>query len=176
MVCWNRSTLPWVWGWFGLPFFCLIPQAAQLGFQGVASAFAAGEPGSEDQAVAGEGGGRGPVAGGGVAEGGQHGRAGDPDAGGDRQGVPGVVIQPGQDLRVSAAGERVVGEVGLPAFVRHVGLEPDVGRLRALGRVGGNEALPGQGAADGGRRHLDPVMVFQVPGDGVRPGVQALTR
>ena len=21
-VCWNRSTLPWVWGWLGFPFFC----------------------------------------------------------------------------------------------------------------------------------------------------------
>jgi hypothetical protein len=23
IVCWNRSTFPGVWGWFGLPFFCL---------------------------------------------------------------------------------------------------------------------------------------------------------
>jgi hypothetical protein len=26
MVCWKRSALPWVWGWSGLPFFCLIPR------------------------------------------------------------------------------------------------------------------------------------------------------
>jgi hypothetical protein len=26
IVCWKRSTLPWVWGWFGLPFFCLTPR------------------------------------------------------------------------------------------------------------------------------------------------------
>ena len=25
-VCWNRSTLPWVCGWLGRPFFCLIPR------------------------------------------------------------------------------------------------------------------------------------------------------
>ena len=26
IVCWNRSTLPWVWGWFGLPFFWVMPR------------------------------------------------------------------------------------------------------------------------------------------------------
>jgi hypothetical protein len=25
IVCWKRSTLPWVWGWFGLPFFWVMP-------------------------------------------------------------------------------------------------------------------------------------------------------
>jgi hypothetical protein len=25
-VCWNRSALPWVWGWFGLPFFWVMPR------------------------------------------------------------------------------------------------------------------------------------------------------
>ena len=44
-VCWNRSTLPWVWGWFGLPFFCRDAQAAQLVLQAVAAALAAGEAG-----------------------------------------------------------------------------------------------------------------------------------
>jgi hypothetical protein len=44
-------------------------------------------------------------------------RAGDPRMGGDREGVAGVVIEPGQDLCVIAGGERVVGEVGLPHLV-----------------------------------------------------------
>ena len=25
-VCWNLSTLPWVWGWLGLPFFWVMPR------------------------------------------------------------------------------------------------------------------------------------------------------
>jgi hypothetical protein len=40
-----------------------------------------------------------------------------------------VVIQPGQDLGAGSAGERVVGEVGLPALVGHLGGEPEVRRL-----------------------------------------------
>jgi hypothetical protein len=94
--------------------------------------------------------------------------------GGDRKGVPGVVIDPGQDLGVRAAGQRAAGEAGLPALVRQVGLEPDVGRLRTLGRVGSYQSLPRQGTADGGRRHPQAVAVLQVPGDGMRPAVQAL--
>jgi hypothetical protein len=43
-------------------------EAAQLGFQGVAAALAAGQPGGEDQPVVGEGGGRGAVRGDGGAE------------------------------------------------------------------------------------------------------------
>ena len=38
----------------------------------------------------------------GLAEGGQHDRAGDPGVGGDVQGVAGVVVEPGDDLDVGA--------------------------------------------------------------------------
>jgi hypothetical protein len=103
-----------------------------------------------------------------------HVRAGDGGVGGDAQGVPGVVIQPGQDLGAGAAGERVVGDVGLPALVRHRCLKADVGRPRALARLGDDQAAGGQVPADRGGRDPDLVVVFQVPGDGVRPGVQAL--
>jgi hypothetical protein len=41
---------------------------------------------------------QGAVAGDGGTEGGQHDRAGDPVPGSDGQGVPGVVIEPGQHL------------------------------------------------------------------------------
>jgi len=98
--------------------------------------------------------------------------------GGDREGVAGVVVEPGQDLGVGAgsavgAGEPVVGEVGLPALVGLVCGEADVGRLRLLLRVGGDQSggdqLPGDGSPGDG----EAVVVFQVPADGVGAGVQA---
>jgi hypothetical protein len=122
----------------------------------------------------GEGGGRGAVAGHGGAEGGEDDGAGDPGVGGDGQGQPGVIIEPGQDLGAGAAGERVAGEVGLPAFVRLSGLKAQVRGSGPLGRVGDHQAGPAQVPADGGWRDTDLVMVFQVPGDGVRPGARAL--
>jgi hypothetical protein len=82
--------------------------------------------------------GRDAVSGDGGAELGQHDRTGDAAVRGDPQGVPGVVIQPGQDLAAGPVGERVVGEVGLPALVRQLGGEPQVKRLRPLGRIRGD--------------------------------------
>jgi len=104
--------------------------------------------------------------------------AGDPDVGGHRQGEPGVVVKPGQDLGVrpiTAVGtsESVVGEVGLPALVGHRGGEPDVGGFRLLLRFRDNQPSPGQVPGDGGPGHGDAVLVGQVPADGVRTGVQA---
>jgi hypothetical protein len=65
-----------------------------------------------------------------------HDRAGDPAVRSDPQRVPGVVIEPGQDLGIGPIREWVVGEVGLPALVGLLGGEPQVGRLRPLRRVG----------------------------------------
>lgn len=114
-----------------------------------------------------------------MAEGGQHDRAADPGMCGDVQGVAGVVVEPGQDLGVGAlaghrVGQRVVGEVGLPAFVGQVGLEADVGRAGSLLRGRGDHPGAGQVAGDGGRRDRDGVVVGQVPADGVWSGVQPL--
>ena len=64
--------------------------------------------------------------------------AGDPAVRGDPQCVTGVVIQPGQDLGVRPVRERVMGEVGLPAFIGLLGGEPQAGRLRPLRRVRGD--------------------------------------
>ena len=75
----------------------------------------------------------------GGAERGEDDRAGDPAVRGERERVTGVVIQPGQDLGVRPARERVVGEVGLPALVGLLGGEPDAGRLRPLRGVGGDQ-------------------------------------
>jgi hypothetical protein len=98
-------------------------EPAQLVLERVASAAAAGEPGGVNHPVVGQCGRGDPVSGQRVAEGGDHDRAGDPGVRGNRQGVAGAVIEPGQDLSlgarmVTAASEAVVGEVRLPGLVR----------------------------------------------------------
>ena len=60
----------------------------------------------------------------GVCEGVDDDGSGDAAVGGDRDGVTGMVIEPAEDLDVAAVGEPPVREVGLPALVRQVGLEP----------------------------------------------------
>ena len=128
-VCWNRSTLPQVVGWFGREFFWVMPEPAQLVLEAGCGrrvppanrvVYTMPLSVSVEAGIA--------VLGSGFAEGGQHDRAGDPGVGGDVQGVAGVVVEPGEDLDTSVpSGEPVVGEVGLPGLVRLVGLEPDVG-------------------------------------------------
>ena len=149
-------------------------QAAQFVLEAVAAAAPAGEPGGVDHSVVGQGGRRGAVGGDGGAEGGQRDLAGGHRAGGNRQGQPRVVVEPGHDLHLLPGGQLPVDEVGLPSLIWLLGHEPDVGRLRAFLRLGSDQASPGQVPADRGDRHRDLMMVLQVPGDGVRPGVQAL--
>ena len=48
--------------------------------------------------------------------------------------VAGVVVEPGQDLGAGPAGQRVVGEVGLPALAGELGGEPGLELARRLGR------------------------------------------
>jgi len=55
---------------------------------------------------------------------------------GNPQRVAGMVIEPGQDLGAGPPGERVVGEVGLPALAGLPSGEPDVRRPRPLARLG----------------------------------------
>ncbi len=143
-------------------------------FEGVAAAAAAGQPGGEDHPVVGQCGGRNAVNLDRVAEGVAHDQAGDPGVRRHRQGVAGVVVQPGQDLGVTAVGEPVVREVGLPGLIRQLGLEADVGRAGTLVRLGHHQAAASEVAADRGPRHRPPMMVSEVPGDRVRAGVQSL--
>ena len=84
-------------------------ERAQLGLEGVAAAAAAGEAGGEHHPVVGQvdAGARVPAHG--VTERVEHDRAGDPLVGGDRQGVAGVVVEPGEDLDVDAGAERGSG-------------------------------------------------------------------
>lgn len=49
---------------------------------------------------------------------------------------PGVIIDHVQDLDIGAAGQAPVGDVGLPALVRHLRLEPDERALGSLLRRG----------------------------------------
>jgi hypothetical protein len=93
---------------------------------------------------------------------------------GDRQRVPGVVVDPRDDLDFCAAGQAVVDEVGLPPLLGLLGGEPDVRRLRPFLRLRGDQALAGQVPADRRRRYPDLVVPGQVPADRVRPGIQAL--
>ena len=104
-VCWKRSTLPQVVGWFGREFFWVTPRRTQGGFEGVAAAAAAGEAGGEDHAVVGQRRCWGPWRATAARKVSTHDGAGDPEMGGDRQGVAGVVVEPGQDLAVGAGGE-----------------------------------------------------------------------
>ena len=149
-------------------------QAAQVGFQAVAAAPAAGEPGGEDHPVVRQRRRRSAVGGGRGAERGHDDGPGDPVVRGQGQHIPGVVIKPGQDLGARPASEGVMREVSLPALVRQLGSEADVRRPRALGRLGSHQPGPGQVPADRCRRDLHLVVVLQVPADRVRPGVQAL--
>ena len=84
------------------------------------------EAGGEHQTVVGQGRERDPMVGDRSTERRDDGRSGDGSVGGDRQGVAGVIIEPGQDLDVGSIREAVVGEVSLPGLVGLLGLEPDV--------------------------------------------------
>ena len=53
-VCWNRSTLPQVVGWFGRRVLLEDAEAGEFGFEAVAAAAAGREPGGEDHAVIGQ--------------------------------------------------------------------------------------------------------------------------
>lgn len=77
------------------------------------------------------------------AELGDHDGPGDPAVGGDRQGQPGVVIEPGQDLGAAAISEGVMGEIGLPALVGQLRGEPHIRRAGPFARLWGDQPGPG---------------------------------
>jgi hypothetical protein len=136
----------------------------------------AGQSDCVDHAVIGQGGCGNSVLTCGFAEAGGHDGGGERPVRGHVQGVAGAVVEPADDLDAPGEGagvaQRIVGEVGLPSLVRHVRLEPDVGRLRPLLRLGCHESGSGQVAADRGHGHDGVVVLGQVPSDGVGTGVQ----
>ena len=134
---------------------------------------AAAEAGGADAPVIGEGRGGEPVGVAGLQERVDDDFAGNrgPGAGGEQ--VAGVVVEPVDDLRAGAAGQRPVGEIGLPALVGQGRFEPEVGGAGPLAGLGGDQAGGVQDPADRrGRRDVQPGLL-QVPGDGDGAGVPA---
>ena len=96
----------------------------------------------------------------------------DSGAGSQAQQVPGVVVQPVDDLDLSAVRETPMGEVGLPHLVGRRGLEPDPGTARALAWLSDDEAGRVEDAPDGrGRRDRAP-LTAEVPGDRDRTAIE----
>lgn len=91
-----------------------------------------------------------------------------------RHAQPGVVVDDVQDLDLGAGGQPHVGHVHLPALVGQLGAEADVGALRALVGLGGDEA-PGleypPDRGDGGND--SPAQPGEVHPDRLSPGVIA---
>jgi hypothetical protein len=132
---------------------------------------AAAGTGGVDAPVVGEGRCGQPVGVAGLQERVDDGFAGDRGPGAAAQQVAGVIIKPVDDLRFGSAVQGPVGEVGLPALVRQVGLEAPAGGAGPLAGLGGDQAGGVQDPADRrGRRDVQPGL-FQVPGDGDGAGV-----
>ncbi len=148
-------------------------EAAKLGLEAVAAAFATGEAGGEHHAVVGQRRRGHAVVGDGGAELVEHDRSGDAVVRGEAQGVAGVIVEPAQDLDVDAASEAVVGEVGLPSLVGLLGLEAHIARARTLVRLGGDESRTVQIAPDRGGRQRHAMVVREMPADRLRSGVVA---
>lgn len=102
--------------------------------------------------------------------------SGDALVGGDRQGVAGVVVDPGEDFCVGAIREAVVGEVGLPGFVGLFGFESDVGGAGLLLGLVGDTASGAEVPVDGRCGDRDVVVVLEVPAGRGGSGVQACER
>jgi hypothetical protein len=94
-----------------------------------------------------------------------------PGAGGEQ--VAGVVVEPVDDLRVGAAGQGPVGEIGLPALAGLGGGEAQAGGAGPLTGLRGDQAGGVQDPADRrGRRDVQPGL-FQMPGNGDGASVPA---
>lgn len=95
--------------------------------------------------------------------------------GGAAQQIPRVVIEPVQNFDIGAVGQMPVGEVRLPAGVGLGGLEADIGAARSFTWLAGDQPGLVQDAADRRCRGGLQAFVFQMPGNGDRAGVMALT-
>jgi hypothetical protein len=91
---------------------------------------------------------------------GQHDGSGDAPMGGDRERVAGMVIDPVEDLHVSAIGQPPMGEVGLPALVGLFGGKADVGGLGTFLWLRVDVAAGAQMAVNGIDRDCDAVVVL----------------
>jgi hypothetical protein len=179
IVCWKRSTLPWVWGCQGRPFFWSMPRRRSSVSRWLRPPL---PPASRVVKTI-------PLS--------VRVEAGIPcSATVSRNAVSTIgpvtrwwaVIRSANrewsssQVRISLSspgtsvgvGEPVVGEVGLPALVRHRRFEADVGGLRPLLRLRGDQASSDQLPGHRGPGHGDVVVMGQMPADGLRAGVQTL--
>jgi hypothetical protein len=89
---------------------------------------------------------------------------------------PGVVIDAVQDLDVGAVGEHPVGDVGLPALVRHLSFEPHERAPRTLVGLRGDQATSRQHPPDRRGSRCATVTPLEVDGDRVGAGIVTLLR
>jgi hypothetical protein len=173
IVCWNRSTLPQVVGWLGLAFCCATCRRGSSAWRALRPPLppARRVVNTIALSVRVDAGCRGRRPRRGRCRGD---RSGDAGPGGQVQGGAGVVVEPGEDLGVGGVGEPVVGEVGLPGLVGKGCLEADLGRAGPFLGLRDDQAVGSEVAADRRSRHGELVVLAQVPGDGVGPGVEAL--
>lgn len=85
-----------------------------------------------------------------------------------------MIIEPGEDFDVGAAGEAVVCEICLPGFVWLFCLEPDVGGTGFLFWLVVDEFRGAEVAVDCGGGDADVVVVLEVPGDRVAACIVAV--
>jgi hypothetical protein len=87
-----------------------------------------------------------------------------------------MVIDHVQDLGVRPAGEPPVGDVGLPALVRHLGAKAHERAAGSLLRLGNHEPTPRKDPPDRRHRGTGAVALGEVEGDRVGAGVQPFVR
>ena len=123
--------------------------------------------------VVGQGEGRQAVGGGGGGETGDDVRAGHAVIGGAIQQVLGVVVEPVEDLGISAISQSPMREIGLPALVGLIGGKANVGAFRAFAWLRIDQAVMAQDAADGRRRGYRQSLPGQMPLQGDGAGVES---
>ena len=112
--------------------------------------FAATGVGGEDRAVVGEQGLGQAVAGACGQEAAQHVGGFEPGPGIRADQESGMIVEKIEDLHLGAVGQPPEGDVGLPKLVGQIGLESDEGGLGPLVGLGGDQAMTGEDAPDGG--------------------------
>ncbi len=131
------------------------------------------EPAGVDAAVVGERRGGGAVLGAAFEERAGHELAGHRARGARQEHHARMVVEPGDDLRVRAVGQRPVREVRLPRLVGQLGLEPDVRAARPFPGLGLDQTHVLEDAVDrgDGRGAAHPLREHAV--DAARPAVPA---
>ena len=83
-----------------------------------------------------------------------------------------MVVFEVDDLDLRAVGQSEMGDVGLPALVGQRRFEADEAGLRTLLGLGSDKAPAHEDPPDGRGRRRRMTVALEVPGDGLRPGVE----